>query len=263
MPLLLAAAALLGLAIGSFLNVVIHRVPLHESLSHPPSRCPACGHPIRARHNVPVVSWLVLRGRCADCRTPISPRYPAVELLTCVLFVALTLHLGHLDRLPALPAYLYFAALGVALLMIDLDVRRLPDVLVLPAYPVLAVLLGIAALSQHDGAALLRALIGAAGLYAGFLALILAWPGGIGFGDVKLAGVVGGPLAYLSYWALALGTFAAFVLGMVAGILALTAGRSTRLTRIPFGPFMIVGALVGIFFGGAFGELYTRLVLNS
>ena len=162
MPVLLVAIGLLGLAIGSFLNIVIHRVPMLASLSHPSSRCPECGHAIRHRHNVPVLGWLVLRGRCADCAAPISPRYPIVELLTAVLFVTVTVRLVQLDLLTALPAFLWFAAAGIALAMIDLDVGRLPNVIVLPAYPILAALLTVAALVSHDPGALLRAAIGAA-----------------------------------------------------------------------------------------------------
>ena len=127
MPVLIAAVALLGLAIGSFLNVVICRVPLELSLSRPASRCPACEQPIRRRHNVPVFGWLILRGRCADCRAPISMRYPLVELACAALFIAVTWQLARLQLIPALPAYLIFVAAGLALSMIDLDVHRLPN----------------------------------------------------------------------------------------------------------------------------------------
>src|SRR5688500_3131257 len=112
-------AAVLGLLIGSFLNVVVHRVPAGESVVRPPSRCPGCGGEIRARHNIPVAGWLLLRGRCADCGERISVRYPLVELATGLLFAALALRFA--DQLPALPAYLYFAAVGIALALIDLD----------------------------------------------------------------------------------------------------------------------------------------------
>src|SRR6476659_5828930 len=145
---LIFVIAILGLLVGSFLNVVIHRVPANESLSRPPSHCPACGHRIRNRHNIPVVGWLVLRGRCADCGVGISARYPLVELLTAVLFVAVTLRIIELDQLAALPAVLYFTAMGISLAVIDLDVGRLPNAIVYPSYVVLAFLLAIAALAQ-------------------------------------------------------------------------------------------------------------------
>src|SRR5690349_25025740 len=120
-------AGLFGLAIGSFLNVVIYRVPAGLSVVHPPSACPKCGQEIRNRHNVPVFGWLVLRGKCYDCKTPISPRYPIIELLTGLLFAAMTWRILDLDLAPAIPAYLYFVAIGIALTMIDIDHKRLPD----------------------------------------------------------------------------------------------------------------------------------------
>ena len=169
MSLLLAAIGLLGLAVGSFLNVVIARVPAGRSVVRPGSACPDCGHEIRARHNVPVLSWLWLRGRCADCRTPISVRYPLVELLTAGLFVAVTAALISSDRLPLAPAFLYFTALGVALAMIDLDVHRLPNALVLPSYPVLAGLLAFGAWQLGEPVLLLRAAIGAGAMFLGYL----------------------------------------------------------------------------------------------
>src|SRR5919205_3026069 len=131
--LLLCMTGLLGLAVGSFLNVVIHRVPRGESLVRPGSHCPHCGSAIRKRHNVPVLGWLPLRGRCADCRTPISARYPLVEAGTAALFVAVAARFGWSWELPA---YLYLAAIAVALAAIDLDVLRLPDQIVLPSYGV-------------------------------------------------------------------------------------------------------------------------------
>ncbi|MGX7680782.1 prepilin peptidase [Jatrophihabitans sp. DSM 45814] len=140
MPVLLAAAALLGLAIGSFLNVVIHRVPVAASLSSPPSHCPSCDHSIRTRHNVPVLGWLVLRGRCADCSVPISVRYPLVELGCGALFICVTVRLAALHQLAALPAFLYFTAAAIALALIDIDWHRLPNTIVLPSYPILALL---------------------------------------------------------------------------------------------------------------------------
>jgi len=136
-----AALGVLGLIIGSFLNVVVWRIPRGESIVSPPSACPRCGHRIRARDNVPVVSWLLLRARCRDCHAPISLRYPLVEAATGVLFVLVALRVGWSW---AMPGYLYLAAVGLALALIDLDTHRLPNSLVLPAYPVTAVLLAIA-----------------------------------------------------------------------------------------------------------------------
>lgn len=139
--LLVVAATLVGLAIGSFLNVVVWRVPRGESVAHPPSACPRCGHVIRPRDNVPVLSWLVLRGRCRDCAAPISARYPLVEAGTAVLFGLTAWFAG-----PAwvLPALLYLAAVSVALALIDIDTKRLPNAIVLPSYPVALGLLALA-----------------------------------------------------------------------------------------------------------------------
>jgi leader peptidase (prepilin peptidase)/N-methyltransferase len=261
--LLLVSVGLLGLAVGSFLNVVIHRVPAGTSLVTPSSRCPECGHPVRHRHNVPVLGWLVLGGRCADCKSPISPRYPAVELLTALLFVAVTARLAQLELLVALPAFLVFTATGIALAAIDLEVRRLPDAIVLPTYPLLGALLVTAALVSGDTSALLRAFIGAAVAFAAFYALALAYPGGMGFGDVKLAGLVGGILAYVAYPVLVVGLAAAFLLGAVIGLAATARGAATRKSAVPFGPFLVVGALAALFVGGPLADLYSRTLLSS
>jgi leader peptidase (prepilin peptidase)/N-methyltransferase len=263
MPFLIVVVILLGLAIGSFLNVVIYRVPAGASLSHPSSHCPLCGHTIRNRHNVPVVGWAVLRGRCADCRTAISPRYPSIELLTAALFVATTLRLDHLQLLPALPAYLYFGAIGICLTAIDIDVQRLPNAIVLPSYPVLAILLSIAAISQHDLSALLRSGIGTAALFTAYFALAFAYPAGMGLGDVKLAGIVGGVLAFISYQTLLVGAFAAFFFGSLIGLLVVLTRRGTRKSAVPFGPFMILGALLALFLGTPIADLYTELILHA
>jgi leader peptidase (prepilin peptidase)/N-methyltransferase len=255
--------ALFGLAIGSFLNVVVYRVPAGVSLSHPSSRCPSCEHPVRNRHNIPVLGWILLRGRCADCTSPISIRYPVIEVLTSALFVAITIRFNQLDHLPALPAYLYFGAVGICLAAIDIDVQRLPNAIVLPSYPVLAILLFIAAISQHDLSALLRSGIGAAALFTVYFALAFAYPAGMGLGDVKLAGIVGGVLAFISYQTLVVGAFAAFFFGSLIGLLVVLTRQGTRKSAVPFGPFMILGALLALFLGAPIADIYTRLVLHA
>jgi len=260
---LIVVFAILGLAIGSFLNVVISRVPAGESLLRPPSHCPACGHRIRHRHNIPLLGWLMLRGRCADCQLRISVRYPLVELLTALLFVAVFLRFADLEQLAALPAVLYFTAMGISLSMIDLDAGRLPNSIVYPSYLVLGSLLAIAAFTQSDPAALLRAGVGAAALFLAYFAVAYLFPAGMGFGDVKLAGIVGGVLGFVSYPVLAVGAFAAFAIGSAAGIGKIVAGRSTASSSIAFGPFMITGALAALFFGSAISELYTTFAYGS
>ncbi len=248
--ILIVLSALLGLAIGSFLNVVIYRVPRGESVATPPSHCPSCGRPIRARHNIPVVSWLVLRGRCADCKTKISIRYPLVELGTAVAFVAVTVRLGQLDLRSAIPAYLYFAAIGIALALIDLDVHRLPNAIVLPSYPVLAVLLAGSAWWQHDWWSLARAGLGGAALFGLYALIAFVQPAGMGLGDVKLSGLIGAVLGYLSWSALIIGGFLGFLLGAVVGVALIASGRGGRKTAVPFGPFMVAGAFLALFVTG-------------
>jgi leader peptidase (prepilin peptidase)/N-methyltransferase len=256
-PLLVVPLAVLGLLIGSFLNVVVWRVPRGESVAHPPSACPGCGHVIRARDNVPVLSWLLLRGRCRDCGTPISPRYPLVELGTAVLFALVA---ARLDPW-AVPAFAYLAAIGVALALIDLDTHRLPNVIVLPSYPVLAALLALASWGTGDWPAMLRAVIGGAALWAGYFLLCLAHPRGMGFGDVKLAGLLGGALAWVGWGAFAVGAFGAFLLGGIFSVVLLVSGRATRGSGIPFGPWMLLGAAVGIAVGAPLWHAYLGLLV--
>jgi leader peptidase (prepilin peptidase)/N-methyltransferase len=257
--LLAVLIAALGLAIGSFLNVVVHRVPRGESVISPSSACPGCGAEVRPRDNIPVVSWLLLRGRCRDCREPIAWRYPVVELLTAVIFGGLALAVGpHWE----LPAFLYLAALGVALTAIDLDTRRLPNVLVLPSYPVALLLLLVPAVSEGRGDDLLRAVVGALVLFLGYLALALAKPGGMGFGDVKLAGLLGLYLGWLGWGPLAVGAFLGFLLGGVVGIALMVLRGASRKTAIPYGPFMLAGALVAVLWGGTLADAYAAAVLG-
>jgi leader peptidase (prepilin peptidase) / N-methyltransferase len=251
---LIVLVGLLGLAVGSFLNVVIWRVPRGESIVRPGSHCPICDNEIGPRDNIPVLSWLLLKGRCRNCHSPISPRYPLVELGTCALFVAFAFHFGlH----AVLPAYLYLAAVGISLAMIDLDLHRLPDALTLPSYPVGLALLGVAAIVDDDGHAYVRALMGLAALLAFYALVWFVHPAGMGFGDVKLSGVIGLYLGYLGWGSLAVGAFAAFAVGAVVsvGIVLFKAGG--RKTKIPFGPFMLIGVLIGIYAGHPIAHAYT------
>jgi leader peptidase (prepilin peptidase) / N-methyltransferase len=260
MPVLIAATVVLGLAVGSFLNVVIHRVPRGESIVAPRSHCPCCNTLIAPQHNIPVVSWVLLRGRCAECAEPISVRYPLVELGTAAMFAAVTAQVAHLHDLAALPAYLFFAAVGIALSAIDLDVRRLPNAIVHPAYLVLGVLLTVGATFGGGLSPLVRAGIGAAAMFVGFLLLAVAYPGGMGFGDVKLAGLVGAVLGYLSYSALIVGAIAAFLLGGAISAILMLLHRADRKSAIPFGPAMLAGAAVAIFAAGPLAGSYVHLV---
>lgn len=254
---LVGLCALVGLLIGSFLNVVIWRVPRGESVVSPPSHCPGCERPIRPRDNVPVASWLWLRGRCRDCGTAISARYPAVELGTALVFAVLAWHFGF-DW--ALPAYLYLGAISVALAMIDIDVHRLPNALVLPSYGVAAVLLLLAAALTGEWASLLRAGLGGAALFAVYFLLAFIYPAGMGFGDVKLAGVLGIYLGWLGWGVLLVGGFLGFLLGGVMGAALMAVNKAGRKSKIPFGPFMLAGALIAILVGGRIFDEYLNLM---
>jgi leader peptidase (prepilin peptidase)/N-methyltransferase len=251
--LLIAFCAVFGALLGSFLNVVIWRVPRKESVVRPRSRCPHCEHEIRGHDNIPVVSWLMLRGRCRDCAGPVSARYPLVELLTAALFGLLGWHFGfHL----VLVAYLYLAAVSVALALIDIDLKKLPDVLTLPSYPIGAVLLAVGALGAHQPWDLARAAIGGAALWLLYAVLWFIYPKGMGRGDVKLAGVLGMYLGFLGWGTLAVGAFFGFVFGGIFGIALMVVNRANRKSKIPFGPFMIAGALVAVFFGEHLAHAY-------
>ncbi|WP_142163658.1 A24 family peptidase [Cellulomonas sp. SLBN-39] len=259
-PLLVTLAGVLGLLVGSFLNVVVWRVPRGESVVAPPSACPSCGARIRPYDNVPVVSWLVLRGRCRDCAAPISARYPAVELLTGVAFAAVAWWSGPGWWTPAL---LYLVAITVALTAIDLDVHRLPDAIVLPSYPVALALLALASADPGgtaDWGALLRAGIGAAAMFAFYFVLLVAYPAGMGFGDVKLAGVLGLYLGWVGWGALVVGAFAAFLVGGVVGLALIAGRRAGRRTQIAFGPWMLAGAWIGLVAGQPLWDGYLGLL---
>lgn len=259
MTMLAALCALVGLAVGSFLNVVVWRVPRGESVVRPASACPACSAAIRPRDNVPVAGWLLLKGRCRDCAEPISARYPLVEALTAGLFALVAFRIGF-DL--ALPAYLYLSAVGLALALIDLDVRRLPDVLTLPSYGVLGVLLLAADLLGSTSGTAVHALLGGAAMYAVYFALCFAYPAGMGFGDVKLAGLVGAATGWLGVGAWAVGLFGGFLLGGAWGIALLASGRGGRKTQVPYGPFLLAGGLLGVLVGGRLADAYLGLTVG-
>jgi leader peptidase (prepilin peptidase) / N-methyltransferase len=257
--MLLVFAGLLGLAIGSFLNVVVYRVPAGRSLT-PDSACPNCGTAIRKRDNIPVVSWLVLRGKCRGCAQPISARYPLVEAGTAIAFVLVTARFGPAVLDAATPqdavagtielgAFLTLTAVSIALALIDLDTKRLPNVIVVPALLAGILLLGAAAVVRGDWPALAGALLGGAGLFVLYLVLALVSRGGMGFGDVKLAAVLGLYLGFLGWGNLLVGAFAAFLFGAVFGLALMLIRRAGRKSAIPFGPWMILGAWLGVFAG--------------
>jgi len=233
-------AGLMGAIIGSFLNVVAWRLPRGESLAHPPSRCPACETPIKPYDNVPVLGWLWLRGKCRACAAPISSRYPIVEAVTAALYVAVVA--VKWDDPAQIALGLALVTLLVPMTLIDLDHRLIPNKLTVP-FAVLAIALTLG----FDSGFLTEALIAGAAAGGFFLVAALARPGGMGMGDVKLAAVLG---LYLGR-AVAPAIFAGLIAGVVVGgvIIARVGAARGRATAVPFGPFLALGALVGLFAG--------------
>lgn len=265
------AVGLFGSLIGSFLNVVVYRVPAGRSVVHPPSACGTCGAAIRWYDNIPVISWIVLRGRCRDCHAAISVRYPLVEFGTALAFtivallflpavLAATTPGAMVAALLALVAFLYLVAISIALALIDLDVHRLPNAITLPGYAVGAGLLVPAALLAGEPARVLGAAVGMVALAGFYLLLAVIKPGGMGMGDVKLAGVLGLFLGYLSWGALIVGALGAFVLGGVFSLGLIVARRAGRASRIPFGPWMLAGAWLGIVAGDWIAGGYLSII---
>lgn len=259
-----------GALIGSFLNVVVYRVPAGRSIVSPPSACGSCGHSVRAYDNIPVLSWIVLRGRCRDCGARISVRYPLVEVGVALAFVAVAWRfapaaatagstLGVVAGVLVVIAFLYLASISIALALIDVDVQRLPDAIVLPAYAVGAALLGPAAILVGDPGVLVRATLGALILGGIYLLLAVARPGGMGFGDVKLAGALGFFVGWLGWDVLTVGALAGFLLGGLYGVILLALGRARRTTALPFGPWLIAGAWIGILVGTPLARWYLSL----
>ncbi len=257
--LLVGFCTVLGLVIGSFLNVVIWRIPRGESVVRPPSHCPGCDEPVAPRDNLPLLSWLLLRGRCRHCAMRISPRYPLVELGTALLFGGLAAHFG-LD--PALPAFLYLAAVGLALALIDIDHKRLPFALTMPSYPIALVLLVAAALAAGRPGRLVPMLIGMLALFAFYFTLNLISPRGMGFGDVMLSGILGLYLGFLGWGPLLVGAFLGFLFGAAGGLLFIALGRGGRKSHIPFGPYMLAGALVAVLAGRDIAGAYVHATLG-
>jgi len=246
-----ALAGVVGAVVGSFLNVVIHRLPRGESLVHPRSRCPACSRQIAGYDNVPIVSWLVLRGRCRHCGEPISPRYPVVELLTALAFATVVLVRGFDDDLIL---ELPFVAGLIALAGIDLDHKLLPNKIVYPlaAYGLIATLL----VERDD---LAEHVIAGTGAFAFLLVAVIAYPRGMGMGDVKLAGVMGLYLGASVIPAL----LVAFLSGSLAGIVILAReGAAARKKAIPFGVFLALGGIIGVLAGPELIDLYESNFLD-
>ena len=246
---------LVGLAFGSFLTVVVHRVPKGESLVSPRSRCPSCGSQLRNVDNIPVLSWLLLWGRCRSCGARISPVYPLTELATAVLFAAAALAF---ERVWVAAIVALFLGLMVALSAIDLRHRIIPNRIVYPSFPIFAFFI-LAADLAGVGLDAPRAALGMLAYGGALLVVALVSPRGMGMGDVKLAGLIGLVLGSLGLRFVAVGAGVGIVLGGVGAIVALIAGAS-RKQALPFGPFLAAGAAVAVLFGEELASAYLRIV---
>lgn len=230
-------AGFIGLVVGSFSNVVIKRVPARQSIAWPGSRCPDCGAPIKSLDNVPLLSYLVLRGRCRECKVRIPARYPLVEGVTGLLFgfAAYEFGLGL-----ALAEALVLVSVLVTLAATDLERGLLPNAVVLPA-----TLVGLAFSIALDPARWWVYVVSAAGVAAGLFALVLAYPRGMGMGDVKMGAMLG---AFLGPYA-ALAVFVGALLGGLVGGVLIASGKMEPRTAMPFGVFLSVGGVLVLFFG--------------
>jgi leader peptidase (prepilin peptidase)/N-methyltransferase len=246
--LIVFVAVLFGLVVGSFLNVVIHRVPNRESVVWPASHCPNCGEPIRPMDNLPLISYLLLRGRCRNCKEPISVRYPAVEATTAFLFGAAAYEFG--VSLALLSALVLISSL-ISLAAIDLEHRLLPNVIVGPA-----ALAGFVLSILADPAGWWMYPLSAIAVGGVLFVLALIYLGAMGMGDVKMGGMLG---AFLGPYA-ALAVFLGAVLGAVTGGLLMAAGKVQRRSALPFGLFMAVGGVISLFVGPQLWSLYMNLM---
>ncbi len=236
-----AVAAVFGLIVGSFLNVVIYRVPRGESIVTPPSACPRCGHRLSAWENVPILSFLVLRRRCSSCHAPISWRYPLVEAMGGAAFAAIALR--YEDPL-VLAGLCIFAAVLIAEALIDLDTRKLPRRIIYVATP-LSVALFLAAAARSGNARMVEdAALGAVLAGAVFGVIHFIAPRSMGFGDVRFAAYIGINLGFLGLVAVVYFLYGAFILGAVFGVAYALLKSKTLKVSIPFGPFMAMAAFL-------------------
>lgn len=250
-------AGVFGLAIGSFLTVVVDRVPEHVSIVSPGSRCPGCGQEIRARDNIPVVSYLLLRGRCRACGEPISIRYPLLEALTALVFAA-TAAAHHAPYVAIMLCAL--DAVLIAVSAIDIERRIIPNAITYPALVAFAVAV-VAGWALGVGLTPSQAAIGFLA-YGGAFLLIALISRGMGMGDVKLAGLIGLVLGSLGLRYVAAAAGVAILLGGLGGLLALAIGRGRKST-IPFGPYLAAGGIVAVVFAQPISDWYLRTFLPA
>ena len=246
LTVLIIYCALLGLIVGSFLNVVIYRVPRHLSIVRPRSACPRCSEPITPRDNIPVLSWLILRGRCRNCGEPISPRYPLIELTTAILFAGTAARVGYRADLPAL---LVLVAGLVALGLIDAEFLILPKRIVYVVLALQVVTLVGTALDHGQWHRLAVAVLVSAIWYVFFFTMNAVSPRALGFGDVRLSLVLGLGLGWLGIGYALLGFFVANFAGAMIGLTLIAAKRMSRRQPITYGVFLAIGTYIAIFAG--------------
>jgi leader peptidase (prepilin peptidase) / N-methyltransferase len=249
----LVAAGLLGLVVGSFLNVVVHRLPREESLAFPGSRCPACGAAIAAHDNIPVFSWVLLGGRCRACRARISVRYPALELANAALWMLVFRQSpSWCDALTGA----FLCSAGLALLAIDADFQILPDVITLPGI-VIGLALAFGSVRRTPFQAALGAALGAGGLFLlAFTYEKIAGQEGMGLGDVKMLGMIG---ALLGPTGVLVTIMAASLSGSIVGVGLMIARRADAKMRLPFGVFLAIGSIGAWFFADPLFARYRAL----
>ncbi len=225
--------------------MVVHRVPRKQSIVRPRSRCPNCGHELTAIENVPVVSWIIQRGKCRNCGTPISPRYLIGEIGTAALWVAAVYRFPHSAGAAIMYAALFWVLLALSL--IDLEHKLLPNAIVYPATAAAVVGFSIVGLVEGEAFRIWWALVGGAASFVFFLVIALISPAGMGMGDVKLSFVLGYSLAFLAAWRpVVTGFFLAFLAGAAVGLVLMAAGKAGRKSAVPFGPFMALGTVITI-----------------
>lgn len=249
-PALAAAAGIFGLVVGSFVNVVVHRLPRGESVAWPGSHCPACGAPILARDNVPVLSFLWLGGKCRVCRAPIALRYPAIEIATGVLWVFVALRARDWAELAG---GVFLCSACVALAAIDAEFQILPDKITLPGIAV-GILLSFFTTIRGPLSAIAGAAVGAGGLLLiAFLYGKISGHEGMGLGDVKMLGMIG---AFLGPAGVLVTVLLSSLAGSVVGLALMALKGGDRKMRLPFGVFLSLGAIATFFFGGALIDRY-------
>lgn len=253
---------ILGCFLGSFLGVVIWRVPNHISIVNPKrSFCANCNAQIAWYDNIPLLSYMVLGGRCRHCKERIPLRCPAQEALTglCMAAVVYGAVAGEYSWW-ALPAFLYLMAISIVVAYMDIDHHIILNVIVLPSYAVSIVLLALASGMTNNWGALGRAVICGAILYVFYFVLSIIWAGGMGDGDVKLAFLLGMNMGWLGWKQFIVGAFMAFIVGGLLALIQMVRKKVSIHGGIPFGPSMVVGAWIGVFAGQVIADLYLRIV---